>query len=136
MNICGKIVELLLWLLFTCAIILVSLSPPALVAPAIIRFGGDKIAHFAAYAALGFITFLVFGSVFSSLRKQLSRRYLMTVIYCAVIGGTLEVLQPAFGRTFLVLDFVVDVAGGAAGALVALGIVKTYFGLIVTHSAK
>ena len=136
MNICGKIVELLLWLLVTCAIILVSLSPPAMVAPAIMRFGGDKIAHFAAYAALGFITFLVFGSVFSSLRTQLSRRYLVTVLYCAAVGGALEVLQPAFGRTFLVLDFFVDIAGGAAGALIALGIVKTCFAVIVTHTKK
>ncbi len=120
MNLCGKITECILLLLLTVLIVMFSLSPGSTIAPAVRLVGGDKIAHFLAYSALGFWTYISLGSVFKGFREKASRRFYTAVLYCILVGGIMEVLQPWFGRTMSFTDFLMDAAGGIAGALLGV----------------
>lgn len=124
MELSKKITEFLLLLLLTSAIMFLSLSPSSAVAPAVRMVGGDKIAHFLAYSALGFWTFFSLGDVWSALRSRYLRRYVISVVYCVVIGTVLELVQPMFGRTTSVWDFTANTAGALFGTLAALLIIR------------
>lgn len=73
----------------------------------------DKLSHLIAYVALGFFAM-----------RALDRRgmlpFALVVAGCAAFGGILEIVQPLVGRTRELADFVVDVAGSAGGAALAL----------------
>ena len=78
---------------------------------------GDKVAHFAAYAALSFVTSLAFGR-----HREPAAIVLLALL---VFGGALELLQAAGGvRTGDWLDLLANtlgiMAGGAAGAAARL----------------
>lgn len=73
--------------------------------------GGDKLAHFLAYAGMGLCFFVWFirpegGNLATGL----------AAIVCAgLLGGLLEVAQPFFGRSMEFWDFVSDVGGAFFG---------------------
>lgn len=78
---------------------------------------GDKVAHFAAYAALSLVTSLAFGR-----HREPAALVLLALL---VFGGALELLQAAGGvRTGDWLDLLANtlgiMAGGAAGAAARL----------------
>ncbi len=124
MELCSRIVEFLLWVLLTAAIVLLSLSPSLNIAPAILLVGGDKSAHFLAYTVLGLWTFLVLGSIFTGFTEKITQRFISSVVYCTIIGGMLELLQPRFGRTMDLGDFFADVGGGITGALIGVILIR------------
>ena len=69
--------------------------------------GIDKLYHVAAFAALVFPTAL--------LRPQWCLHAgCLTILY----GGMIEVIQPSFGRSSSVSDFLADIVGVATGILI------------------
>lgn len=77
----------------------------------------DKLAHLAAYGVLGFL----FGLIAVESRWSCRRGLVSVVGAIAVFGLVDELTQPFVGRTADRLDWVADMAGGAAGlALAAL----------------
>lgn len=75
----------------------------------------DKTLHFAAYGVLGFLIGLIAtGSVLSW------QRWLPTALGAIAVFAMLdEATQPLFGRATEPFDWVADVAGAAAGLIVA-----------------
>jgi VanZ family protein len=69
---------------------------------------GDKVSHFAAYGALGFLALLGFG-------RHRMQAVLVAVVLLA-LGGALELLQAAGGvRTGDLMDMAANAGGVAAG---------------------
>ncbi len=73
----------------------------------------DKLGHLIAYIALGFFAM-------RALDRRSVLAFLLAVAGCAAFGGILEIVQPLVGRTRELTDFIVDVAGSAGGAALAL----------------
>ncbi len=72
------------------------------------------IAHFVAYALLGFLL----GVALGGWRVDL-RRLVLGLALAAALGGAIELIQgPLSYRDAQLADFVVDVAGAAAGLVV------------------
>ena len=71
--------------------------------------GSDKIVHFLAFAALAF---------------PLARtgRFGLTPVFvvASAFGGLIEVMQPSFGRSSDMQDWIADIAGVALGIMLAL----------------
>lgn len=94
-------------------IVVLSLLPGAPAPP-----GGDKLAHFGAYALMAFL-----GMPLTSTGRG---RALMLLAIVA-IGGGLEAAQAMMpSRTPSELDLVADVAGALAGTLIWWGVVRTW----------
>lgn len=71
--------------------------------------GSDKVVHLIAFAALAFPL------------ARTGRFGLMPVfIGASAFGGIIEVIQPSFGRSADMLDWLADIAGVALGIVLAL----------------
>lgn len=76
--------------------------------------GADKLAHLAAYAALGVLAGLSFG------RRLTGIRAAATVVFALVAyGAFVEGAQRLTGREFAVADMVANAAGAAVGVSLA-----------------
>lgn len=86
------------------AVIIVFLTLAPVTAPSIIGSASDKLYHVIAFAALTFPMALLYPP-----RAK-------TVLICAIVlGGAIEIIQPMFGRTASLLDFVADLIGALLG---------------------
>jgi VanZ family protein len=89
---------------------------------------GDKLAHFSAYAGLGFLLMLVARLRQPSAVFELSatlRQLVRLILFVSAAGFIDEATQPIFGRDFELLDWLADSTGGLIGttlAVVALGL--------------
>jgi VanZ family protein len=72
----------------------------------------DKAGHFAAYVVLAFFALRVFP------RRGLLELVLV-VAACAALGGAIEIIQPYVGRHKDIFDFLVDLGGALAGAVIS-----------------
>lgn len=89
-------------------ILIFALAPPGLQISGGIN---DKILHFTAFATL-----VLPCAIFLA-------RYLVLIVPLALaFGGAIELLQPGFGREASGADFLADVCGVAAGAIVGLAL--------------
>ncbi len=116
---CSRVVEILLWLLLLGVILWLSLIPPDEASPAVRAFGGDKIAHFLAYAALAWSTYLL---VTPGLRRRY--RIFVTIGSGVLLGIVIEYIQPYFGRGFEFLDIVINTGGTVFGVVIALVLLR------------
>jgi len=85
----------------------------------------DKIIHVTVFGLMAFLFMLPFTSKKNLEKRQLKQIFLKIAICTAIWGLTTEFIQDFFipGRTFDLLDFVADAAGG----LVAYFLAKKYF---------
>jgi len=74
--------------------------------------GFDKLGHFIAYAVLAFFAMRAVD------RKGLFP-FVVIVVACTFLGGIIEIVQPFVGRKMELADFLVDLAGAMAGAILA-----------------
>jgi VanZ family protein len=77
----------------------------------------DKAGHFAAYLALGFFATRAIG-------RPGVLTVVLTLVSCSVLGGLIEVVQPLVGRRRELADFLVDLAGTAVGAAIAIVVAR------------
>ena len=77
--------------------------------------GTDKLVHLAAFGLLVLPAAL-------SRRVPLGLLFVGLFIGAAAFGGAIELIQPQFGRSADINDWVADMAGAALGLLLALGI--------------
>ena len=73
------------------------------------RDGSDKIVHLIAFAALAF-----------PLARTGRIGLLPVFIGASFFGGLIEIIQPSFGRSADVQDWIADIAGVALGIVLAL----------------
>ena len=73
----------------------------------------DKIQHLAAYMLLGFLLFLATG-------KKGPAVVLASIGLCTAYGGLIEILQPLFGRSRELADWIVDFAGASVGTFLGV----------------
>jgi VanZ family protein len=98
------------------AILVLSLLP--LPQPQLLRVRYlDKVLHALAYLLLSFLLFA------SQLPGPRPRLVLVSVLGSLLLGGLIELIQPLTLRRRELLDLAADLAGAAAGALLALGLV-------------
>jgi VanZ family protein len=103
------------WALCLTVIIIMSLLPPSEVEGTLPY--NDKLLHVAAYAALGFLTFL---AAPESGKRRLWLLSVYTVLFCTAVGLAIELIQPLTGRSLEVLDLAADSGGAILGLLAAL----------------
>jgi VanZ family protein len=91
----------------TLAILVLSLTPrvPSPDLPHV-----DKVEHTIAYAALAFLALLAAG-------RRGAAVVLITIGVCSLYGGLIEIVQPFFGRDRELADWIADIGGSLAGAL-------------------
>lgn len=98
-----------------------SLSPASAVS-AIAPDVSDKLQHGLAYTALGFSTFIAFFSLPEDgkglLRCNL-KLMISTLLFGTLFGILIEFIQPFFGRSLDFRDVLADIAGIAAGIIIA-----------------
>ncbi len=86
-----------------------SLAPSSMISFAWLSgVGGDKLAHFASYALIGFLALYR--------RQKLSTSLLLAAVI-VYAGGAIELIQAEFGRTPDLADFVANCLGVAVGGL-------------------
>ena len=71
--------------------------------------GSDKVVHLIAFAALAF-----------PLARTGRIGLIPVLVGASAFGGLIEVLQPSFGRSADLQDWIADIAGVALGILLAL----------------
>ena len=78
----------------------------------------DKVLHFASFLLLGFLAFLSF--------RGLGRTRMLAIgfslLYCWLLGGLTELLQPLAGRSAENGDFLADVLGSSGGMAIGLAL--------------
>jgi len=102
-----KYLDILLTLIVTAVLTVAMLWPINQPPPA--PDGTDKVVHLIAFAALAF-------PLARTGRFGLIPIFIATSTY----GGIIEVLQPSFGRSADMQDWIADIAGVALGILLAL----------------
>lgn len=85
----------------------------------------DKIAHFLSYAAVACALFLstAFAKIedgFKSLLLNNKVKVLLVFFISSIIGLTIEIIQPSFGRAFDLFDVLANSLGAASGIVVAI----------------
>lgn len=97
--------------------------------------GGDKTMHFLAYIAVSFLLFVTFCN-FTEKRYILSNilPFLGAILLAFAVGYTVELCQPAFGRSFELYDILADALGSVLGAL--LGFVFSFTALCIHRRKK
>lgn len=105
-----KIVEICLWIAVSLVIIILSLISGSKIPTA--AAVNDKLAHLAAYAVLGFLSFPAVQRLNLPRTENALFAGLWSFSYCIFIGGVLELLQQFTGRFPDIVDFTAD-AGGA-----------------------
>lgn len=83
--------------------------------PQSVPSGTDKLVHLAAFGLLVLPAAL-------SRRVPLGLLFVGLFIGAVAFGGAIELIQPQFGRSADINDWVADMAGAALGLLLALGI--------------
>ena len=73
----------------------------------------DKILHLAAYVLLGLLLFLATG-------KKGPAVVLASIGFCTAYGGLIEIVQPLFGRSRELADWIVDFAGASVGTFLGV----------------
>lgn len=73
----------------------------------------DKVQHGLAYAVLAFFFCMSLRSW--GLKKS---QFILTLLFCAVLGGMLEIIQSRYGRMMEFSDFSADIIGAFVGCLV------------------
>ena len=73
----------------------------------------DKVQHGLAYAVLAFFFCLSLRSW--GLKKT---QFIQTLLFCAILGGILEIVQSRYGRMMEFSDFFADIIGAFAGCFV------------------
>ena len=114
-----QLIRVFLLVLLASAILVLSLLPEV---PVDIEFllGLDKLQHWLAYAALGFLVLLTI----NRRGKSLLFYYGICVFSCTMYGGLIEVLQGYTGRTPDTVDFFVNLFGAATGGVTAVGFIE------------
>ena len=111
-----KIIGFILSIVCLGAIVYLSFAGNVRVPEALAR--KDKLGHFLAYTALGFLFFLSFCS-FSN--TGFFRRNILSLLGAFMLsfacGYAIELCQPSFGRHFELLDLAADAAGSLAGVV-------------------
>jgi VanZ family protein len=105
----SRVVRVCIAVVVSLLILGLSLTPKPLPLLRNISFS-DKIQHTAAYLALAFC-------VCAAFRRRGYAPVVLAVILCAAFGGAIEIVQPYFGRTKDLVDFLADLAGALAGAM-------------------
>ncbi len=116
------IIDLILWIVITAIIILLSLLPPRSIQGTVSV--NDKVAHGIAYAALGALTYITVYLTRLPWSQQTLGRAVWTLLYCIIIGGALECIQPLTGRNRELLDLTADILGALVGILAAWMTIK------------
>ena len=93
------------------AVVAASLVPAEAGAAGGLPAGADKLLHAAGYAALS-------SSVAAALRARTAYVLVTVVVAVAVLGASVELVQPAVGRTASLLDGAANLAGAMAGVSV------------------
>jgi VanZ family protein len=96
-------------LLIAAIIAVLTLMPPG--AAALDVPGGDKLHHLLAFAALAFPVAL-----------SQPRHVPAALIAIMLFGGIIELVQPRFGRSAELTDFLADAAGALIGSATGLGL--------------
>lgn len=117
------IIDLTLWIVVTAIIILLSLLPPRSMQGTVSI--NDKLAHGIAYAVLGGLTYVTVYLNRLPWSQRTVGRAVWTLLYCIIIGGALECIQPLTGRSRELLDLAADVIGALAGILAAWLAIKS-----------
>ena len=99
---------------YVLAIVVLSLAPRA--PSAGIRVN-DKLQHAGAYMVMSVLVFASLGSSVS-----LSRRLVIVLIACTLLGVGIELVQPATGRTADASDALANAGGASLGCLLVLAI--------------
>lgn len=111
-----RIIGIVLSLGCLAAIVVLSLASDVSIPKYVV--GADKGAHFLAYCALSFSLFLAF---FRYEGDRLAKRNVLpwasAFLLSFMVGYLIELIQPAFERSFEVLDLVADGAGALTGTL-------------------
>ncbi|MBI9098986.1 MAG: VanZ family protein [Spirochaetaceae bacterium] len=68
----------------------------------------DKFQHALAYGVLAYFFCMTLTSF--GMRK---RRIIVTLLFCALVGGSLEILQSRYGRMMDPVDFISDIFGAS-----------------------
>lgn len=116
--------ELLMWIAVTFGIIILSLISVSL--PDVAGDNTDKVAHGFAYAVLGFLSLIAARRLGLPGAGTARGAFLWSAIYCALMGGGLEILQGFMDRTPDILDFAADMVGCVVGALLALATIGLF----------
>jgi len=74
----------------------------------------DKVQHALAYAVLAF-----FFSLSVKSWEFIKPVSILTLVFCALIGGALEIIQSRFGRMMEMNDFIADLIGASLGTLLS-----------------
>jgi VanZ family protein len=100
----------ILTIVVTVSILVLSLLPDPPDIPGGFHFV-DKIAHFIAYAVLGFLLFTSF------FREKKAATVLLVAAVCLVYGGLIEILQAFTHRQPELWDLTADLLGAVCGAV-------------------
>ncbi len=120
-----RIISIAAWVSVNIGILLLSLLP----AEKMIMGSGnlnDKLAHGFAYTVLGALTYLFLSFIHATLLDKTFKKILISIGYCALLGGLIEILQPLSGRSMELLDFVADFVGALTGVLIMKLLVDEY----------
>ena len=120
------LVELFIWVAVTFGIIVLSLVSVSM--PEVAGNNTDKVAHAFAYFVLGFFSLIAARRLALPGAYRAGGAFLWSTLYCAVMGGGLEILQGFTGRTPDILDFAADMGGCIIGALLALAVLHLFRG--------
>jgi len=110
---CGIVSEIFLLAALSALIGWISLLPPS-AGESLYPFS-DKIGHGLAYCALGAVSAIVFSHSIRNTDRYWRRIAAAVLVYVLVLGFTIELLQPSFGRTFDMFDALADAIGGIIG---------------------
>ncbi len=119
-----RIISTLLWVGVNLGILVLSLLPADKV------MGGhsinDKLAHWIGYAVLGALTYLFLSFLHNALVERTGMKILLTIAYCTLLGGTIELVQPLTGRSMELLDLLSDLIGALMGSVIMRRLVDAY----------
>ncbi|AHG04696.1 antibiotic resistance protein VanZ [Halobacterium sp. DL1] len=92
-------------------VVAASLVPGSTGAASALPANADKLLHAGGYAALSF-------SVAAAMRARTVRTLAVVVLAVAALGGAVELVQPAVGRTLSLLDAAANLVGASVGATI------------------
>ena len=85
----------------------------------------DKISHCFAYVCLSFI----FGIFLKTFDKSTVFVFVFSFLVCLALGLAVELLQPYFGRSCEMLDFVADFLGTLLGVVASIRTYNCFFSI-------
>lgn len=85
----------------------------------------DKVAHCFAYICLSFI----FSFFLKTFDKSTKFVFIFSFLFCLALGFSIELLQPHFGRSREMLDFVADFLGTLLGVVASIRTYNSFFSI-------